>query len=123
MAYELEDQSFAQGSHSANMLMAYVPKEKILINRGPDDGASLIVRLLHCNRDAPPKMRLDRRDNLRHPLATRNWLPGRTYQAQPHPNGRQRRKQSFERSKLAFLSCGDERILVAAPAIIPLRRK
>ena len=32
MAYELEDQSFAQGNHSADMLMAYLPKEKILIN-------------------------------------------------------------------------------------------
>ena len=32
MAYELEDQSYAQGNHSADMLMAYLPKEKILIN-------------------------------------------------------------------------------------------
>jgi len=32
MAYELEDQSYAQGNHSADMLMAYLPKEQILIN-------------------------------------------------------------------------------------------
>src|SRR3984885_14119850 len=32
MAYELEDQSYAQGNNSADMLMAYLPKEKILIN-------------------------------------------------------------------------------------------
>src|SRR5712692_2732373 len=32
MAYELEDPSYAQGNHSADMLMAYLPKEKILIN-------------------------------------------------------------------------------------------
>ena len=32
MAYELEDQSYAQGNHSADMLMAYLPKEKILIH-------------------------------------------------------------------------------------------
>jgi Metallo-beta-lactamase superfamily len=32
MAYELEDQSYAQGNHSADMLMGYLPKEKILIN-------------------------------------------------------------------------------------------
>jgi glyoxylase-like metal-dependent hydrolase (beta-lactamase superfamily II) len=32
MAYELEDQTYAQGNHSADMLMAYLPKEKILIN-------------------------------------------------------------------------------------------
>jgi glyoxylase-like metal-dependent hydrolase (beta-lactamase superfamily II) len=32
MAYELGDQSYAQGNHSADMLMAYLPKEKILIN-------------------------------------------------------------------------------------------
>jgi hypothetical protein len=31
MAYELEDSSYAQGNHSADMLMAYLPKEKILI--------------------------------------------------------------------------------------------
>ena len=32
MGYELEDPSYAQGNHSADMLMAYLPKEKILIN-------------------------------------------------------------------------------------------
>jgi glyoxylase-like metal-dependent hydrolase (beta-lactamase superfamily II) len=32
MAYELGDQSYAQGNHSADMLMAFLPKEKILIN-------------------------------------------------------------------------------------------
>ena len=32
MAYELEDQAYAQGNHSADMLMAYLPKEKMLIN-------------------------------------------------------------------------------------------
>ena len=32
MAYDLEDPSYAQGNHSADMLMAYLPKEKILIN-------------------------------------------------------------------------------------------
>jgi len=32
MAYELGDQSYAQGNHSADMLVAYLPKEKILIN-------------------------------------------------------------------------------------------
>lgn len=32
MAYELEDNSLAQGNHSADMLMVYLPKEKILIN-------------------------------------------------------------------------------------------
>ncbi len=32
MAYELGDSSYAQGNHSADMLMAYLPREKILIN-------------------------------------------------------------------------------------------
>lgn len=32
LACKLEDQSYAQGNHSADMLMAYLPKEKILIN-------------------------------------------------------------------------------------------
>ena len=32
MAYELGDPSLAQGNHSADMLMVYLPKEKILIN-------------------------------------------------------------------------------------------
>ncbi|HLK50840.1 MAG TPA: MBL fold metallo-hydrolase [Bryobacteraceae bacterium] len=42
MAYELEDQSYAQGNHSADMLMAYLPKEKLLINAdlySPPQGA------------------------------------------------------------------------------------
>jgi len=45
MAYELEDQSYAQGNHSADMLMVYLPKEKILINADlyspPAPGAAL----------------------------------------------------------------------------------
>ncbi len=32
MAYELGDPSYREGNHSADMLMAYLPKEKILIN-------------------------------------------------------------------------------------------
>ena len=32
MAYELGDTTYAQGNHSADMLMVYLPKEKILIN-------------------------------------------------------------------------------------------
>ena len=32
MNYELGDSSYAQGNHSNDMLMAYLPKEKILIN-------------------------------------------------------------------------------------------
>jgi L-ascorbate metabolism protein UlaG (beta-lactamase superfamily) len=44
MAYELEDQSYAQGNHSADMLAAYLPKEKILINADlyspPQQGAA-----------------------------------------------------------------------------------
>ena len=32
MAYELGDQSYAQGHHSPDMLMVYLPKEKILFN-------------------------------------------------------------------------------------------
>lgn len=47
MAYELEDPSYAQGNHSADMLMAYLPKEKILINADlyspPAPGAPLPV--------------------------------------------------------------------------------
>jgi len=42
MAYELEDPSYAQGNHSADMLLAYLPKEKILINAdlySPPQGA------------------------------------------------------------------------------------
>jgi L-ascorbate metabolism protein UlaG (beta-lactamase superfamily) len=45
MAYELEDASLAQGNHSADMLMVYLPKEKILINADlyspPAPGAAL----------------------------------------------------------------------------------
>jgi hypothetical protein len=32
MAYELGDPSYSQGNHSADMLMVYLPKEKILVN-------------------------------------------------------------------------------------------
>jgi glyoxylase-like metal-dependent hydrolase (beta-lactamase superfamily II) len=32
MAYELETPSIAQGNHAADMLMVYLPKEKILVN-------------------------------------------------------------------------------------------
>jgi glyoxylase-like metal-dependent hydrolase (beta-lactamase superfamily II) len=32
MAYELGDPSYRQGNHGADMLMAYLPKEKILLN-------------------------------------------------------------------------------------------
>jgi len=32
MAYELGDRSYAQGNHSVDMLIAYLPKEKILFN-------------------------------------------------------------------------------------------
>lgn len=45
MAYELGDPSYRQGNHSEDMLMAYLPKEKILINADlyspPDPGAVL----------------------------------------------------------------------------------
>ena len=45
MAYELEDPSYAQGNTSADMLMVYLPKEKILINADlyspPAEGAPL----------------------------------------------------------------------------------
>jgi hypothetical protein len=45
MAYELGDPTYAQGNHSSDMLMAYLPKEKILINAGlyspPAQGAPL----------------------------------------------------------------------------------
>ena len=43
MAYKLGDTSYAQGNHSADMLMGYLPKEKILVND-----------LLHHRRQAPP---------------------------------------------------------------------
>jgi hypothetical protein len=43
MSYELEDPSYNQGNHSADMLMAYLPKEKILVNADlyspPEPGA------------------------------------------------------------------------------------
>ena len=32
LAYELGDPSLGQGNHSADMLMVYLPKEKILVN-------------------------------------------------------------------------------------------
>ena len=32
LGYELGDPSYNQGNHSADMLMAYLPKEKILVN-------------------------------------------------------------------------------------------
>ncbi|HEY7387114.1 MAG TPA: MBL fold metallo-hydrolase [Bryobacteraceae bacterium] len=44
MAYELGDQSYAQGNHSADMLMAYLPGEKILVNAdlySPPQGVEL----------------------------------------------------------------------------------
>ena len=43
MSYELGDNSYAQGNHSNDMLMVYLPREKILINADlyspPDPGA------------------------------------------------------------------------------------
>lgn len=43
LAYDLGDPSYSQGNHSADMLMVYLPKEKILINADlyspPDPGA------------------------------------------------------------------------------------
>ena len=46
MAYELGDPSYRQGNHSEDMLMAYLPKEKILINADlyspPEPGAASI---------------------------------------------------------------------------------
>jgi len=43
MAYELGDNSFGQGNHSNDMLMVYLPKEKILVNADlyspPEPGA------------------------------------------------------------------------------------
>ena len=42
MAYELGDQSYAQGNHSADMLMVYLPGERVLINAdlySPPEGA------------------------------------------------------------------------------------
>src|SRR5690348_3212623 len=53
MAYELEDQTYAQGNHSADMLMAYLPKEKILINADlytpPQSAATAGMRTLYQN--------------------------------------------------------------------------
>jgi len=57
MAYQLGDQSYAQENHSADMLMAYLPKEKILINAdlySPPQGApppspTAGMRTLHQN--------------------------------------------------------------------------
>ena len=43
LSYDLDDPSYSQGNHSADMLMAYLPKEKILINADlyspPEPGA------------------------------------------------------------------------------------
>ena len=45
LAYELGDPSYSQGNHSTDMLMAYLPKEKILVNADlyspPAPGAAL----------------------------------------------------------------------------------
>jgi hypothetical protein len=45
MSYELGDSSYAQGNHATDMLMAYLTKEKILINADlytpPAQGAPL----------------------------------------------------------------------------------
>jgi hypothetical protein len=58
MAYELGDNSLRQGHHSADMLMAYLPKEKILLNADlyspPAPGAqppapTVTMRTLHEN--------------------------------------------------------------------------
>jgi glyoxylase-like metal-dependent hydrolase (beta-lactamase superfamily II) len=58
MAYELGDPSYSMGNHSADMLMAYLPKEKILINADlyspPEPGAppaapTLAMRTLYQN--------------------------------------------------------------------------
>jgi hypothetical protein len=47
LAYELGDPSYSQGNHSADMLMAYLPKEKILVNADlyspPANGAQSIA--------------------------------------------------------------------------------
>src|SRR5258706_4958813 len=60
-------------------------------------------------------MRRDRGDKPCHPLAAGDWLSGRTHQAAAIRIGDHvRRKKSLERSKLAFLSGGDERIQEAA---------
>jgi L-ascorbate metabolism protein UlaG (beta-lactamase superfamily) len=58
MAYELEDPSYAQGNHSADMLMVYLPKEKMLINAdlysppapgAPPSAATAGMRTLYQN--------------------------------------------------------------------------
>jgi hypothetical protein len=58
LAYELGDPSLSQGNHSADMLMAYLPKEKILVNADlytpPQPGAqpappTLAMRTLYQN--------------------------------------------------------------------------
>jgi hypothetical protein len=58
MAYELGDQSYRQGNHSEDMLMAYLPKERILMNADlyspPAQGAALgaptaTMKTLHQN--------------------------------------------------------------------------
>jgi hypothetical protein len=65
MGYELGDTSYNQGNHSQDMLMAYLPKEKILINADlyspPDPGAptpaaTAAIRTLYQNMR---KMKLD----------------------------------------------------------------
>ena len=68
MAYELEDPSYAQGNHSADMLMVYLPKEKILINavlysppaQGASPAATAGMRTLYQN------MRKQKLDVARH---------------------------------------------------------
>jgi hypothetical protein len=58
MSYALEDPSYRQGNHSEDMLMAYLPKEKILINADlyspPEPGAppaapTLAMKTLYQN--------------------------------------------------------------------------
>jgi Metallo-beta-lactamase superfamily len=58
MAYELETPSLAQGNHSADMLMVYLPKEKILLNAdlytppaagAPTPTATAAMRTLYQN--------------------------------------------------------------------------
>src|SRR5258708_35008144 len=60
-------------------------------------------------------MRRECGDKPCHPFATADWLAGRTHQATAIRIGDHvRRKKRLERSKLAFLSGGDERIQEAA---------
>ena len=60
-------------------------------------------------------MRRDRGDQRCHPLATGDWLSGRTHQATAiRPGDNVRGKKSLKRSKLAFLSGGDKRIQESA---------